>query len=83
MIMHYQQNTVWRKEINRALKAYSQDMESLREELLMQDDASHENRPSRKLLYNVEKKIQDTKHLIRRCRNEHVWMPALVQQPGE
>ena len=73
----------WREEIDRALKAYRQDTGNLRKESADQDDPLQEKHPSKRLLYKVEKKIQNAKHVIRRCRNEHIWIPALVQEPIE
>lgn len=81
MMMQSQQHGVWREDITKALNTYSQDVETLREELMVGEDAITANRPSRKLLYKVEQQIRDAKHVIRRCRNDHVWMPALVQEP--
>ncbi len=83
MNMHYQQNTGWLDEIESALKIYRQNTEHVPSEPDSQDDPLQEPHPSKKLLYRVEQKIRDAKHVIRRCRGEHVWMPALVQEPTE
>lgn len=83
MNMHYQHKISWFHEVDRALKAYRQDPGNVCPELAKQDDISQENHPSKISLYKVEEKIRDAKHFIRRCRNEHVWMPALIQEPEE
>lgn len=84
MNMHYQHNTAWLEEIDNALKAYRQDMVNAQAESAYRDNVLQQNQqPANRLLYKVEEKIRDAKHVIRRCRNEHVWMPALIQEPDE
>ena len=83
MNMHYHYKTTWLEEIESALKTYRQDTENVYSESENQDDISQENHPSKISLYKVEEKIRGAKHFIRRCRNEHVWMPALIREPDE
>jgi hypothetical protein len=83
MDMHYHDNTIWLEEIESALNVYRQDTGDFYSEPSNQDDISQENHPSKISLYKVEEKIRDAKHSIRRCRNTHIWMPALIQKPDE
>jgi hypothetical protein len=81
--MHYHQNAAWREEIDRTLKAYRRNTVNVYPESAKQDDILQENHPSKMLLYKVEEKIRDAKHVIRRCRHERVWIPTLLQEPAQ
>ena len=82
--MRYYHKTAWLDEVEHALEAYRHDViRNLRKEALDLDAATVQNRKPETLLPELEEKIRNEKHFMRRCRSKHVWMPALSQRPDE
>jgi hypothetical protein len=84
MNMPYQQhNTTWFEEIERAVETHRHNTLKNLMEAAGEEKVTPESDLIETPLYKVEEKIRDAKHFIRRCRSEHVWMPALIQGPEE